>query len=81
MKPITVFEHETLLINDVGKENFSEHQLEALQRYYGNKGVPYFSLIHKGVRFNDYVGVIQVGDSVIEVLDNVDENDEDEYDD
>lgn len=62
--PITVYEHQTLR---VGAGQLSDEQLEGLQRYYGN-GVPYFDLVHNGVRFKEYVGVIQVGQLVIEVL-------------
>ncbi|WP_430972621.1 McrC family protein [Sunxiuqinia rutila] len=51
----------------VSKELTIQH-LEALQRYHGKKGNCYFSLIHKGVKFNQHVGVIQVGNLTIEVL-------------
>lgn len=62
---ITVYEHEAIKV-DSPKLNAS--QLRALQVFYGEKGVPYYSLIHNGVRFNEYVGVIQVGNTIIEVL-------------
>lgn len=63
--PIVVYEHETLKADGV---RLSAAQLRSLQSYYGEKGVPYFSLIHNGVKFNEYVGVIQVGHTTIEVL-------------
>lgn len=68
-KYITVFEHQAIKLNqEFDGVKFDAPRLKALQTYYGEKGVPYFSLIHNGVRFNEYVGVIQVGDTVIEVL-------------
>ncbi len=63
---ITVFEHQSL--KPVGNNNFKDHHLEALQRYFGEKGTNYFTLINNGVKFNQYVGVIQVGELIIEVL-------------
>jgi 5-methylcytosine-specific restriction enzyme subunit McrC len=66
---ITVFEHQTIRLNQkIGEVTFDEHKLNALQSYYGNTGVPYYTLIHNGVCFNEYVGVIQIGETVIEVL-------------
>ena len=68
-KPITVFEHQILRLNQiVDGEKFGDEELLAFQTYYGEKGVPYYSLIHNGVRFNEYVGVIQVGKTLVEVL-------------
>lgn len=67
---ITVFEHQALR---VGK-GISQKQLESLQAFYGEQGTPYFSLIHRGVKFNSYVGVIQVGNTTIEVLPKADRN-------
>lgn len=69
-KHITVFEHESLKLNS-GRIN--DLQLKSLQEFYGEKGCPYFSLIHNGVKFNEHVGVIQVGPTIIEILPKIDQ--------
>ncbi|HHT03977.1 MAG TPA: restriction endonuclease [Bacteroidales bacterium] len=64
---IAVFEHESLR-TDRGEKRLSHSQLSSLQKFYGEKGVPYYSLIHQGVKFCEFVGVIQIGKTIIEVL-------------
>ena len=48
-------------------KRITDEQYKALQHYYG-AGVPFFKLIYNGVQFNEYVGVIQIGKTLIEVL-------------
>lgn len=70
---ITVFEHEIIHF-DRGDKKITEEQFKALSRYHGDKGTPFFSLCNNGVRFNEHVGVIQVGKTVIEVLPKADKS-------
>ena len=68
-KLIRVFEHQAIKLHQViDGVTFDETSLKTLQVYYGSEGVPYYSLTNNGVKFNEFVGVIQVGNTVIEVL-------------
>lgn len=64
--PISVFEHDAIWF-DRGSPRLTEDQFKALERYHG-AGVPYYNLVYHGIQFNEYVGVLQVGKTVIEVL-------------
>lgn len=76
---ISVFEHSSLKLGDsCNGVCFEEHHLKALQKYYGEKGTPFFSLIHHGVKFCEYVGVINVGSLTIEVLPKADRSNDTE---
>lgn len=66
---ITVFEHQSIKLGqEFPNGKFDLDVLLACQRFYGEAGVPYYDLIHNGIRFKEFVGVIQVGNTVIEVL-------------
>ena len=66
---ISVFEHGKLV---VGKQYngvvFSSHYFDSLQRYHTETNGLYFDLGFQNIKFKEYVGVIQVGDLIIEVL-------------
>lgn len=64
-KSIQVFEYEHLLYKEHG---FTKSHWEALGWYNEKQGGSFFSLTPKGVKFNQYVGVIQVGNITIEIL-------------
>jgi 5-methylcytosine-specific restriction enzyme subunit McrC len=64
-KPIQVFEHKQLLM---GEQGFTRSHWEAMGWYNEAHGGCFFTLTPKGVKFNQYVGVIQVGNITIEIL-------------
>jgi len=66
LKRIVVYEHQSLRLNQ--HKDFDLNTLEALQAYYGSGNRDFFSLEHKGVRFNEHVGALQAGNVLIEVL-------------
>ena len=79
---IQVFEHQILRVGQelIDAKNgslviFTKEAFEALEVYYG-WGKPFFSLLHRGVKFNEYVGVLQVGRLTIEVLPKADNGNE-----
>jgi 5-methylcytosine-specific restriction enzyme subunit McrC len=73
---IRVYEYEWLRID---RANFYGRMLPvncytAMCSYYENGKVPYFTLIHNGVKFKEYVGVIQIGHFTIEVVPKADKS-------
>lgn len=55
----------------VGERGFTPTHHQALERFLGNNDettFPYYTLIHNGVKFRQYVGVLCVNDLTIEVL-------------
>lgn len=70
-KVLQVFEHQSL---HLGQDMFTQKHLDTLAIFYKKHGGKYYQLIHKGVRFRQYVGVIRVGDLTIEILPKADKN-------
>lgn len=64
-EPLIVFEHEKLRVGDRG---FTQAHFERLLAWNETNGFKYFDAGHQSIRFTQYVGVIQVGGLVIEVL-------------
>ena len=63
---IQVFEHHTLRVDDAA--GFKDVHFKALERYGYKTREKYFTVGNKRIKFNNYVGVIQVRDLTIEVL-------------
>ena len=49
-------------------ETFEAHELLAIQKYNTVNKNKYFTLTHNGVKYKNYVGVLQVGKLTIEIL-------------
>lgn len=64
---LSVFEHQALYTNH-REQRLSDGQLASLQRFHSAGGSAYYSLLHNGVKFSEYVGALQVGGTVIEIL-------------
>lgn len=74
---IAVFEHGALKLgHSYQGVEFKRHHLLSLEKYHGEKGTPFFSLIRDGVKFCNYVGVLQVGKLTIEILPKADQSDD-----
>lgn len=65
LKPITVYEYSRL---NIGDQDFNQSQFNSLVKYNDVHGGKYFNVGFNKVTFKQYVGVIQVGNRVIEVL-------------
>lgn len=66
---IQVFEHQTVRVGDrLNDILFDETTYQALAKYQEKQKTKYFSLVYKGIKFSQYVGVIQVGKLTIEIL-------------
>jgi 5-methylcytosine-specific restriction enzyme subunit McrC len=63
---IQVFEYEKLYLNP--EAGFNRDHWTALSEYNDAHGGRFFKLMHNGVYFQNFVGVIQAGDLTIEVL-------------
>jgi 5-methylcytosine-specific restriction enzyme subunit McrC len=76
---IQVFEHQTLYY---GREYkgvlFKETHFQALVKLNDLHNSQYFTIVHKGIKFRQYVGVIQVDGLTLEILPKIDNNDADE---
>jgi 5-methylcytosine-specific restriction enzyme subunit McrC len=62
---ITVFEYDTLYIDG---QNFKQSHFNALVKFNDKHGSKYFHVGYEKIIFKSYVGVIQVGNRIIEVL-------------
>ncbi|PKP11878.1 MAG: restriction endonuclease [Bacteroidetes bacterium HGW-Bacteroidetes-3] len=71
-KFIQVFEYQKLRYDDVGI--FRKHHFDTMVKFNELHQNKYFTIIHKGIRFGSYVGVIQIGGLTIEILPKADNN-------
>ena len=73
-EPITLFEHERLRI---GERGFGQKHFERLVRWNEANGDRFFTIGHKAIKCTQYVGVVQVGDLVVQVLPKADRTGDD----
>lgn len=66
---IKIFEHEKLTLHaDSWGRKMTKTELDKLYDFNDRNGNVYFTGIRDGVKFNSYVGVIQIGGLIIEIL-------------
>ncbi|MFD0766707.1 McrC family protein [Mucilaginibacter lutimaris] len=71
-KTITVYEHQAIKISDKYSDSLTSDQLITLQKFHETTQPSYYSLVHNGIKFCGFVGVLQVGNLTIEVLPKID---------
>jgi len=70
---LQVYEHQTIRIKEmVNGEVFTKSMWEALAYYHEKHQGKYYRLTYKGIQFKQYVGIIQIGNLVIEILPKID---------
>ncbi len=75
---IQVFEHQNIRLGEtIDDVTITRNHLETLQLFNPNGTLPYYSLIHNGIKFCEYVGVISTSNLTIEILPKVDRVTED----
>lgn len=73
-KPIQRYEYETI---SIGEEGFTEAHFNALRGWNERHGGVYFEERHRKLRCKQFVGVVQVGQAVIEILPKADRETDD----
>lgn len=73
---IQIFEHQTLKVDETTKFNLVH--FNTLEKYGYKTKEKYFSIGNKRIKFNNYVGVIQVKNLTIEILPKADNNSDDQ---
>lgn len=68
---LQVYEHQVLRVD---QQQLTMPQFDALAYFNEQHEQKYFTLLHKGVRFRQYVGVLQVGELTIEILPKTDQH-------
>lgn len=63
---IQVFEYQKLKYDE--NQDFKKHHFDAMVLFNEKNQNKYYTIVHKGVLFNSYVGVIQIGGLTIEIL-------------
>lgn len=69
---IPVYEYDSLR---VGQKGFEDKHWKALIKLNELHDGNYFTVIHNGIRFSQYIGVIQVDDLIIEILPKINKSD------
>lgn len=75
MKPIQRYEYGRLLIDE---EGFKRSHWEAFVKFNTLHENKYFDVLHNGLKFKQYVGVIQVNGLLVQINPKADKNDPDE---
>ncbi|MDO4729537.1 MAG: restriction endonuclease, partial [Bacteroidota bacterium] len=66
---IQVFEHQVI---KYGEGNFQKSHFDSLVKFNELHSNKYFTIVHRGIKFGSYVGVIQIGNLTIEILPKID---------